>query len=150
MGIRWGRSAPTPPPDQGDDLPGPSPGEAACKDISNKRRLRRWGLRKHEGFWPKKAGKIPRKKLAFSKGLFPGFPRMQSIRVGRQRRPGQKHKAVKFCYPFQCDSGNQVVSTHRVISAGEGAGDHPLPWGLGPRRPQGFPLPVKSQFAKTP
>ena len=42
---------------------------------------------------------------------------MQSIRVGRFQRPGQKHKAVKFCYPFQCDSGDQAVSTHRVISA---------------------------------
>ncbi|MBQ6961777.1 MAG: hypothetical protein IJP78_12435, partial [Clostridia bacterium] len=46
-------------PDQGRDAPGPSLGEAACKDIPNKRRLPRWGLRKFDGFWPKKAGKIP-------------------------------------------------------------------------------------------
>ena len=116
-------------PDQGDDLPGPSLGEAACKNTSNKRRLRRWGLRKLDGFWPKKAGKIPGKKLAFSSGLFPGFPRMLRIRVGRQRRPGQKQKTAKFCYPFQCNSGNQAVSTHQIRSAGEGAGDHPLPRG---------------------
>ena len=133
-------------PDQGDDLPGPSLGEAACKNISNKRRLRRWGLRNFDGFWLKKAGKIPGKKLAFSSGLFPGFPRMLCIRVGRQRRPGQKQKTAKVCYPFQCNSGNQAVSTHQIISAGEGAGDHPLPRGLGPRRPRGYTLPYKSQF----
>ena len=58
-------------PDQGYDAPGPSLGEAACKDIPNKRRLPRWGLRNLDGFWPKKAGKIPGKKLAFSQGIIP-------------------------------------------------------------------------------
>ena len=38
----------------------------------------------------------PREKACFSSGLFPSFPRMLCIRVGRQRRPGQKHKAIKF------------------------------------------------------
>ena len=90
---------------------------------------------------PRKPGKSPGKSSLFPKGLFPGFPRMLCIRVGRQRRPGQKHKAVKFYLPFHSNSGNQVVSTHQVISAGEGPGESFPWWGAG-QSPAGF-LPLQ-------
>ncbi|MBR4332576.1 MAG: hypothetical protein IKP72_07870, partial [Clostridia bacterium] len=45
-------------------------------------RLPRWGYGKFEGFWPKKAWKNPRGKVNFPLRIFPGFPRMQSIRAG--------------------------------------------------------------------
>ena len=122
------------PPDQGNDSPGPSLGETAYKDISNKRRLS-LGITKVSGFWPKKAGKIPRKKLAFSKGLFPGFPRMRSIRVGRQRRPGQKHNGSKLGRFPQTTAGNCFISASGNIrrrgcrgsspAAGSGAAEAP-------------------------
>ena len=54
---------------------------------------------------PGKAGKIPGGKLAFPWGLFPGFPRMQSIRVGRFQRPGQKHSVAKFSCFLQASAG---------------------------------------------
>ena len=61
----------------------------------NSLRLPRWGLRKFEGFWPKKAGKIPGGKFTFPWGLFPGFPRMRSIRVGGSFRRLNRRKSAQ-------------------------------------------------------
>ena len=44
---------------------------------------------------PRKPEKSQRESSLSPSGLFPGFPRMRSIRLGRFQRPGQKHKVVK-------------------------------------------------------
>ena len=63
-----------PRPHQGDDPPGPAPGEITLLEETNSLRLLRWGYEKFEGFWPKKARKIPRGKFTFSWGFSLVFP----------------------------------------------------------------------------
>ena len=82
-----------PRPYQGDDPPGPAPGEITLLEETNSLRLLRWGYEKFEGFWPKKAGKIPEGKARFSLGIIPRlspdalhpgwrlFPQAQSSQV---------------------------------------------------------------------
>ena len=76
---------------------------------TNGLRLPRWGLRKFDGFWPKKAEKYPEGKRAFPSGNFFGFPRMLCIRVGGFQPPGQKHKVAKFFYPIQATAGSKFT-----------------------------------------
>ena len=81
-------------------------------------RVLRWGYRKLGASGPRKPGKIRGGKQAFPCGLFPGFPRMQSIRVGVQRTPGQKHNSTNsnFRVPSH-SSGNQFVFAVQAESA---------------------------------
>ena len=60
-----------PRPHQVTEYPGPAPGDIAPLEETNSLRLPRWGLRKLDGFWPKKAGKIPEGKARFSLGIIP-------------------------------------------------------------------------------
>ena len=83
----------------------PSPGEVAWMDLPTDSACRAGDYESLRASGPRKPGKSPGGKLAFPGGLFPGFPRMLCIRVGRQRRPGQKHNGGKFCYPFQATAG---------------------------------------------
>ena len=55
-----------PRPHQGTEYPGPAPGEITPLEETNSLRLPRWGYEKYEGFWPKKARKIPRRKRGFT------------------------------------------------------------------------------------
>ena len=73
---------------------------------TNSLRLPRWGYGKFEGFWPKKARKIPRGKFTFSWGFFLGFPGCEASGLAASP-PGQKHNGVKigfFVHPR--NSGN--------------------------------------------
>ena len=61
-------------PDQGRNAPGPSLGETACKNIPDKRRLPRWGIRKLGASGPRKPGKSQGKSLLFPRDYSLAFP----------------------------------------------------------------------------
>ena len=113
----------------------PSPGEVAWMDLPTDSACRAGDYESLRASGPRKPGKSPGGKLAFPGGLFPGFPRMLCIRVGRQRRPGQKHNGGKFCYPFQATAGTCFLSASGNIrrrgcrgsspAAGSGAEETP-------------------------
>ena len=113
----------------------PSPGEVAWMDLPTDSACRAGDYESLRASGPRKPGKSPGGKLAFPGGLFPGFPRMLCIRVGRQRRPGQKHNGGKFCYPFQATAGICFLSASSNIrrrgcrgsspAAGSGAAEAP-------------------------
>ena len=124
-----------PVPYQGNDSPGPLTWRSCLDGFTYGHRLPRWGLRKFEGFWPKKAGKIPGGKLAFPWDYSQAFP--GCFASGLAAKGGRARSTTAASFAILSKQQRELAFFPRqVISAGEGAGDHPLPWGLGPRRPQ--------------
>ena len=80
----------------------------------------------------------PQGKASFPYGIFPpAFPGCfasgLAAKGGRARSTKSSNWAV-----FSKQRREIISSSHHVYSAEEGAGDHPLPRGLGPRRPRGY------------
>ena len=134
--------SPPKPLNQGPSAPGLQLAKTPLGGTHNLRLLR-WGLRKFESFWHKKAENIPGRKPAFPLGLFPGFPRMLCIRVGRFQRPGQKHNGCKHTVFFKRQRV-VAISSNQAISANESPGAS-RPWrGSGAAEAPAFPTLLKA------
>ena len=125
-------------PDQRSSTSGLPLSEITGLGKTNNLRLSPWGLRKYEASGPRKPGKSQGKSELFPQDYSPAFPgcaafglasfgcRARSTRLSKLTiSPKQQRKIV--CLSCQ------------AYSAGEGAGDHPLPRGLGARSAQLLP-----------
>ena len=87
------------------------------------------GLRKFEGFWPKKAGKIPGESSLSPEDYFQAFPGCEASGKAASP-PGQKHKVIKPDF---------VGSSRLQREPGRGHPFNflPLLWVQGPQAPGG-------------
>ena len=83
---------------------------------------------------PRKPGNNPIGESSLSPWDFPGFPRMQSIRIGRFQRSGQKQNGDKFGLFFQINSGKPLACYVKLFPQVWVQGGH-LPGGVRGKAP---------------
>ena len=113
-------------PDQGRNAPGPSLGETACKNIPDKRRLPRWGIRKLGASGPRKPGKSQGKSLLFPRDYSLAFPGCKTS--GMAAKGGRARSATLASWAIPAKQQRKVAcSTCQAYSVSEGPGRSP-PW----------------------
>ena len=132
---------------QGRDAPGPSLGEAACKNISNKRRLRRWGLRKFEASGPRKPGKSLGKSSLFPRDYSLAFPGCFASGLAAKGGRARSTRPSSFAILSNATAGTK--SSQRIEQFPQERVQGIIPcrgvWGRG--CPSGFLFPSNPNFS---